>query len=64
MFTISKDHMDETRLDLGTNTGEVSDATQRLNVQSAGRPQRPKSTGPRPSSADRRKATAETLQFL
>ncbi|MBQ6997607.1 MAG: VanW family protein [Oscillospiraceae bacterium] len=51
--------MDETRLDLGTNTGEVSDATQRLNVQTAGRPQRPKSTGPRPSSADRRKATAE-----
>ncbi len=51
--------MDETRLDLGTPAGEVSDATQRLNVQAAGRPQRSKNPGQRPNSAERRKATAE-----
>lgn len=59
MFTINKDHMDETRLDLGTPAGEVTDATQRLQVQSTDRPQRPKAPGPRPNSAERRKATAE-----
>ncbi len=51
--------MDETRLDLGTPAGEVTDATQRLQVQSTDRPQRPKAPGPRPNSAERRKATAE-----
>ena len=60
MFTINKDHLDETRLDLGTPEGEVTGATQRLSVQAAGTPPRPNSTpGQRTNSAARRKATAE-----
>ena len=52
--------MDETRLDLGIPESEVSDATQRLNVNAAGTPRRPGSTpGQRSNSAERRKATAE-----
>jgi len=60
MFTINKDHLDETRLDLGTPESEVSDATQRLSVNAAGTPRRPSTApGPRTNSAERRKATAE-----
>lgn len=51
--------MDETRLDLGTSEHEVSDATQRLSVNTE-TPQRPRSTPvQRTNSAERRKATAE-----
>lgn len=60
MFTINKDHLDETRLDLGVPEGEVIDATQRLNVNTAETPRRPRSTpGQRTNAAERRKATAE-----
>ena len=58
MFTINKDHLDETRLDLGTTEGEPIDATQRLNVH-ADAPQRRMTPGQRTNSAQRRKATAE-----
>ena len=52
--------MDETRLDLGTPAGEVSDATQRLSVNAADKPQRPRTNpGQRPNSAQRHRATAE-----
>ncbi len=48
--------MDETRLDLGTPEGEISDATQRLSVK----PQQPRNTpGQRTNAAERRRATAE-----
>ena len=56
MFTINKDHLDETRLDLGKPEGEISDATQRLSVK----PQQPRTTpGQRTNAAERRRATAE-----
>lgn len=52
--------MDETRLDLNIPEQEVSDATQRLHVNAAQRPQRPRTApGQRPSSDQRHKATAE-----
>jgi vancomycin resistance protein YoaR len=56
MFTINKDHLDETRLDLGKPEGEISDATQRLSVK----PQQPRTTpSQRTNAAERRRATAE-----